>query len=134
WQLKGVKVPMNATIRARGYTAQDFVQTILRPPLLISGIRYSTNSHFGFKASDRKSTRLNSSHSQISYAVFCLKKKKKTEPDVQINGDLKCCVRHCQLHHGAARRFSLQACLDQHICLARELVQLHSSNLLAHLP
>src|SRR2546430_15716178 len=29
------------------------------------------------KAKDRKSTRLNSSHSQISYAVFCLKKKKK---------------------------------------------------------
>src|SRR5688572_32270895 len=29
--------------------------------------------------SDRKSTRLNSSHSQISYAVFCLKKKKKNE-------------------------------------------------------
>src|SRR2546430_10922531 len=28
---------------------------------------------------DRKSTRLNSSHSQISYAVFCLKKKKQTE-------------------------------------------------------
>src|SRR2546430_4701064 len=27
---------------------------------------------------DRKSTRLNSSHSQISYAVFCLKKKKRT--------------------------------------------------------
>src|SRR2546427_3988117 len=30
------------------------------------------------KPRDRKSTRLNSSHSQISYAVFCLKKKKKT--------------------------------------------------------
>src|SRR2546430_14462801 len=29
------------------------------------------------KSADRKSTRLNSSHSQISYAVFCLKKKKK---------------------------------------------------------
>src|SRR2546430_9835003 len=28
---------------------------------------------------DRKSTRLNSSHSQISYAVFCLKKKKKAK-------------------------------------------------------
>src|SRR2546430_12038603 len=28
---------------------------------------------------DRKSTRLNSSHSQISYAVFCLKKKKNVE-------------------------------------------------------
>src|SRR2546428_4958034 len=30
------------------------------------------------KSLDRKSTRLNSSHDQISYAVFCLKKKKKT--------------------------------------------------------
>src|SRR2546430_13244803 len=29
---------------------------------------------------DRKSTRLNSSHSQISYAVFCLKKKNKYAP------------------------------------------------------
>src|SRR3712207_8786079 len=28
---------------------------------------------------DRKSTRLNSSHANISYAVFCLKKKKKTD-------------------------------------------------------
>src|SRR2546430_10410440 len=32
---------------------------------------------------DRKSTRLNSSHSQISYAVFCLKKKKITEEPTQ---------------------------------------------------
>src|SRR2546430_3407111 len=31
---------------------------------------------------DRKSTRLNSSHSQISYAVFCLKKKKKPQNQV----------------------------------------------------
>src|SRR5256886_9086157 len=31
-------------------------------------------------AADRKSTRLNSSHSQISYAVFCLKKKKGEPP------------------------------------------------------
>src|SRR2546427_8189322 len=30
---------------------------------------------------DRKSTRLNSSHSQISYAVFCLKKKKKKKQE-----------------------------------------------------
>src|SRR5688572_32275216 len=32
---------------------------------------------------DRKSTRLNSSHSQISYAVFCLKKKKKKKKKVK---------------------------------------------------
>src|SRR2546430_3439386 len=34
------------------------------------------------KYSDRKSTRLNSSHSQISYAVFCLKKKTENGEDV----------------------------------------------------
>src|SRR5690606_39858435 len=34
-----------------------------------------------FKPQDRKSTRLNSSHVKISYAVFCLKKKKKEKPD-----------------------------------------------------
>src|SRR5256886_1543122 len=34
----------------------------------------------GAVSGDRKSTRLNSSHSQISYAVFCLKKKKKSRP------------------------------------------------------
>src|SRR2546430_8211588 len=33
---------------------------------------------FFSQSGDRKSTRLNSSHSQISYAVFCLKKKKNT--------------------------------------------------------
>src|SRR5438309_7854262 len=33
---------------------------------------------------DRKSTRLNSSHSSISYAVFCLKKKKKTNINLRV--------------------------------------------------
>src|SRR2546430_9123450 len=42
-------------------------------------IRKSTGqSVFAAHRRDRKSTRLNSSHSQISYAVFCLKKKKKS--------------------------------------------------------
>src|SRR2546427_2353087 len=36
-------------------------------------------------AVDRKSTRLNSSHSQISYAVFCLKKKKKKSIRVKVD-------------------------------------------------
>src|SRR5258707_5771944 len=38
---------------------------------------------------DRKSTRLNSSHANISYAVFCLKKKK--QPDVVTVSSLLCC-------------------------------------------
>src|SRR2546430_4399252 len=41
---------------------------------------------------DRKSTRLNSSHSQISYAVFCLKKKKITKP----HDKLLPCVFKCE--------------------------------------
>src|SRR2546422_8421677 len=39
----------------------------------------SNMHHRGQGTSDRKSTRLNSSHGYISYAVFCLKKKKKTQ-------------------------------------------------------
>src|SRR3712207_8000850 len=39
--------------------------------------RPTGESHSGAER-DRKSTRLNSSHANISYAVFCLKKKKKT--------------------------------------------------------
>src|SRR2546430_9559248 len=36
---------------------------------------------------DRKSTRLNSSHSQISYAVFCLKKKRKKQRNARSTAD-----------------------------------------------
>src|SRR5256886_7532077 len=38
----------------------------------------------GGEPGDRKSTRLNSSHSQISYAVFCLKKKSNIQPRTEI--------------------------------------------------
>src|SRR5258707_7991793 len=40
-------------------------------------VRRRTSSPRGGGGSDRKSTRLNSSHANISYAVFCLKKKKQ---------------------------------------------------------
>src|SRR2546429_3491763 len=40
--------------------------------------RVERSFHRRAGAADRKSTRLNSSHGYISYAVFCLKKKKKT--------------------------------------------------------
>src|SRR5436190_17157529 len=38
---------------------------------------------------DRKSTRLNSSHTVISYAVFCLKKKKKKKPIYHMSKNVK---------------------------------------------
>src|SRR3712207_7995388 len=43
--------------------------------------------HGFWYALDRKSTRLNSSHANISYAVFCLKKKKKKKHDIYGIGD-----------------------------------------------
>src|SRR2546427_3451089 len=45
-------------------------------PTVAQGTRMPTRA-LGAPQTDRKSTRQNSSHSQISYAVFCLKKKKK---------------------------------------------------------
>src|SRR5689334_23903346 len=53
--------------------------------LNLAGVKYIDSSGIGelianyttLTRQDRKSTRLNSSHSSISYAVFCLKKKKK---------------------------------------------------------
>src|SRR2546430_16045904 len=56
------------------------------PGIEVVPAREAAVGHAGFFLSlqlpvlDRKSTRLNSSHSQISYAVFCLKKKKKSHP------------------------------------------------------
>src|SRR3989475_4194628 len=45
---------------------------------------HSTSSLMRPIRRDRKSTRLNSSHSQISYAVFCLKKKKKKKKIITV--------------------------------------------------
>src|SRR2546430_5178878 len=56
-----------------GHGTQD---TFVRPMRIFSGIQPTGEKHLGnYIGADRKSTRLNSSHSQISYAVFCLKKK-----------------------------------------------------------
>src|SRR5207248_10588348 len=47
---------------------------------------------------DRKSTRLNSSHRTISYAVFCLKKKKKTKEQNNPSHHKRLSTTHCLLH------------------------------------
>src|SRR5256886_4129707 len=56
-------ITLTGGITALGGLAQNFAQLFCSRMLVGAG--------------DRKSTRLNSSHSQISYAVFCLKKKKR---------------------------------------------------------
>src|SRR6266478_46107 len=53
---------------------RDLIFSTLLPPLIFEAAMVLRWREL---RPDRKSTRLNSSHSQISYAVFCLKKKKK---------------------------------------------------------
>src|SRR3712207_7205139 len=56
-------------------SASHSTQRVSSAPPSIGGIRNQPNSKSD-SSRDRKSTRLNSSHANISYAVFCLKKKK----------------------------------------------------------
>src|SRR5256885_7933296 len=75
----------------------------------------------GFSGADRKSTRLNSSHLVISYAVFCLKKKKNTPHT----------LRHIRLHTIHHYDVSIYLYLTLHsshilqICLALTLHRVH---------
>src|SRR5256886_11533393 len=59
--------------RGEAKDADELTFTDTEVPFFMGGIVRFTE---GVDTKDRKSTRLNSSHSQISYAVFCLKKKK----------------------------------------------------------
>src|SRR2546427_9046152 len=68
WTLEELQRAPNFT-----YLDRRFVRTFSEDE---RGVRVrATRADTGEGAEDRKSTRLNSSHSQISYAVFCLKKK-----------------------------------------------------------
>src|SRR5690606_40172563 len=63
---------LQSAVFGHGFQPDDARRRLLRAP---------------FHAGDRKSTRLNSSHVKISYAVFCLKKKKKHETAVRVTRD-----------------------------------------------
>src|SRR5688572_25989623 len=77
------QVPKGWRVRVTaGVTVEQRVVPLDRVGCYVPGGRYPLPSSLLMtaipaRAADRKSTRLNSSHSQISYAVFCLKKKKK---------------------------------------------------------
>src|SRR5947209_17038446 len=61
------------------FRSVDEQERARHPRLLLLTLRQAENVERskGAAGGDRKSTRLNSSHANISYAVFCLKKKKK---------------------------------------------------------
>src|SRR5438874_5225116 len=70
--------PYTTLFRSNGGPRQAaFVRTVTHLAADLAGQDDLIAAAFQRLAQDRKSTRLNSSHVEISYAVFCLKKKKK---------------------------------------------------------
>src|SRR2546430_11051253 len=73
--------PYTTLFRSRVVGGRVHVDFDQPQPGIVQVLRHPLGGDQGFGVSvsqDRKSTRLNSSHSQISYAVFCLKKKNNT--------------------------------------------------------
>src|SRR3712207_7716041 len=72
-------LPISAGGVQRGAAAHGHPAARRRPHPLRrnqrAGLHHGQRARHGRRAADRKSTRLNSSHANISYAVFCLKKK-----------------------------------------------------------
>src|SRR2546430_7358852 len=72
--------PYTTLFRSMGQAARNTVTIVGHEPdlsqLVCALLAGSSPAKGRRRSTDRKSTRLNSSHSQISYAVFCLKKKK----------------------------------------------------------
>src|SRR5690554_7447088 len=80
---------------------------------------------FLLQKTDRKSTRLNSSHVRISYAVFCLKKKKKNKKQTRLipTGDRRPDYSGVHTVVGAPRR---------HLRIAPGAASVHQHHLLLH--
>src|SRR3712207_7437642 len=58
------------------YILSKKIKALFSDKYIIDVLKFSNLTRFGYEIpKDRKSTRLNSSHANISYAVFCLKKK-----------------------------------------------------------
>src|SRR5688572_30983311 len=81
----------NETLDAADICTPHFLHHAVGIQCMEAGVSVQIEKPVGVSAKatqkqiDRKSTRLNSSHSQISYAVFCLKKKKNKVEDTPNN-------------------------------------------------
>src|SRR3712207_7255416 len=76
-----VRGAQGAHVDPIGATMNSVRATVARPLVQLVGFDHLDHLRLRWVVlGDRKSTRLNSSHANISYAVFCLKKKKTREP------------------------------------------------------
>src|SRR2546430_4534261 len=105
-----------------------------RPPRIpLEGVKMAKYvMHYDCSKADRKSTRLNSSHSQISYAVFCLKKKNKnnkyyvTEFSSKLDSDkITCCIASTKY---AIMHFNINMCVALELRLPPGHVDLTESS------
>src|SRR5688500_19859428 len=86
--------PYTTLFRSAVETALDLIQTVGSMSVASFNMNERDIETFmkdPFVMTDRKSTRLNSSHLVISYAVFCLKKKMKKQRSLRIMKD----ITHC---------------------------------------
>src|SRR3989440_2072698 len=98
-----VAIPLGGQDRARAFYSGVLGFSEIQKPASMAErksiwfVAGAVNLHLGIEADfhpakrDRKSTRLNSSHDQISYAVFCLKKKKSLQAghEAELEKELK---------------------------------------------
>src|SRR2546430_7011095 len=92
-----IRRPPRSTLFPYTTLFRSWVRTLLAGHEVLDGGRALRRANGAVL--DRKSTRLNSSHSQISYAVFCLKKKKKnTNDDQHVDYQLNT-TRHVPCEH-----------------------------------
>src|SRR5947207_10428980 len=90
--------PYTTLFRSEGRVGLILDLRAVTAPMLLEGDQHLLRQ-FGHvaEAKDRKSTRLNSSHTVISYAVFCLKKKKNGRGLVQLFSQQRH-VEYLELH------------------------------------
>src|SRR5688572_31885197 len=95
------------TMRCAFVSSLDTVLTLTN-----AAQRMGTLLHFAVLNEDRKSTRLNSSHSQISYAVFCLKKKTDSL-NLVVRDHVPCpLAANSDLTLGTSFSYSLSHCVE----------------------
>src|SRR5258708_20189556 len=81
---RSLQLPPAAPGRERAaFVDHDLVQPRVEPGRILARPQVAKRAKEDRLQQDRKSTRLNSSHQIISYAVFCLKKKKKNKKTTQ---------------------------------------------------
>src|SRR5256885_9728223 len=91
--------PYTTLFRSEYEAGSDAADAVIRFLTERYDAKIRPGSAIGIKPIDRKSTRLNSSHLVISYAVFCLKKKKKNIPPAHVRIHNAALMVQCILYY-----------------------------------